>query len=51
MITTTTISKVITIKGTTGSTTKERGMLLLLEMEMVDLPKGQEMPGMVKVML
>ena len=40
MTTTTTISKMMTIKATIGSTTKERGMFLLLEMEMVDLPKG-----------
>jgi len=49
--TTTTISKAMGIKGTTGSTTKEREMLPLLEMEMVDLLGGQEMPGMMRVML
>lgn len=36
----TTISKAMKIKGTIGSTIKERGMLLLLDMEMVNLPKG-----------
>ena len=36
----TTISKAMEIKGTTCSTTKEREMLLLLDMVMVDLPKG-----------
>lgn len=49
--TTATISKATTIKGMAGSTTKEKGMLLLLNMEMVDLPKGQETPGMMNLML
>lgn len=40
MMTTTIIKKEIEIKGTIGSTIKEKGMLSLLEMEMVDLPKG-----------
>ena len=47
----TTISKAMAIKGTTGSTVKERGMLPLLDMIMVDLPKGRETPGMRKLML
>lgn len=43
MTTTTTITtKKVAIKGTTCSTIKEKGMLMLLEMEMVDLPNGQE---------
>ena len=33
------------IKGTTGSTTKERVMLSLLEMEMVVLRRSRETPG------
>ena len=48
---TTTISRATTIKGITGSTTKERGMLSLHDMEMVDFPKGRETPGMRKLML
>ena len=55
MMTTTTttapISKPMSIKGITGSTTKERGMLPLLDMEMVNLPKGRETTGMRKLML
>jgi len=51
MTTTTTISKVMAIKRTTSSTTKERGIFPLLEMEMVNFPKGQEIPDMMKVML
>jgi len=39
MTTTITISKAMAIKGTPSSTTKERGMFPLLEMELVDLPK------------
>lgn len=50
-ITTTTISKAMEIKGTTVITTKERGMLMLLKKEIFDLPRGQEMLGMMKVML
>jgi len=51
MTTITTTSRVMEIKGTTGSTTKERGMLLLLEMEMVVLPRSRETPDMKKLML
>lgn len=47
MMTTTTA----TIKGMIGSTTKEKGILLLLNMEMVDLPKDQETPSMMNLML
>ena len=47
----TTISGATTIKGMEGSTTKEKGMLPLLNMEMVDLPKDQETPGMMNLML
>ena len=47
----TTISKAMAIKGTTASTTMERGMLPLLDMEMVDLTKGRETPSMRKLML
>lgn len=39
------------IKGTTSSTIKEKAVLPLLDMEMVDLPKDQEIPGMRKIML
>lgn len=46
--TTTPTSKAMAIKGTTSSTTKERGMLLLLDMEMVVLPKGQETASQLK---
>lgn len=46
MTTTTTMSKAMAIKGTTGSKIKERGMLPMLDMEMVDLPKGREISGM-----
>ena len=49
--TTATIIEAMPIKGTTSSTIKERGMLSLLDMEMVDLPKDQEILGMRKVML
>ena len=49
--TTTTISGATTIKGMTNSTTKEKGMLPLLNMEMVDLPKDQENLGMMNLML
>ena len=53
MMTTTvaTISGETTIKGMGGSTTKGKGMLSLLNMEMVDLPKDQETPGMMNLML
>ena len=51
MTTITTTSREMAIKGTTGSTTKERGMLPLLEMEMVVLPRSRETPGMKKLML
>ena len=37
--TTATISGATTIKGMAGSTTKEKGMLSLLNLEMIDLPK------------
>ena len=40
MMMTTTTTRGIAIKGTTGATTKERGILPLLDMVMVDLPKG-----------
>lgn len=49
--TTTTTTKAMATKGTTSSTMKERGMLLLLDMEMVVLPKYQETPSMRKLML
>jgi len=49
--TTATISEATTIKGMVGSTTKEKGMLPLLNMEMVDLPKDQETLGMMNLML
>ena len=49
MLTTTT--KAMAIKGTTSSTTKEIGMLTLLDTKMVVLPKDQEIPSMRKVML
>ena len=49
--TATTISGATTIKGMADSTTKEKGMLLLLNMEMVDLPKDQKTPGMMNLML
>ena len=42
--TTTTISRATTIKGITGSTIKEREMLSLHDMEMVDLLRSQETP-------
>lgn len=48
MMTTTTTT---TTKAITSSTIKERGMLPLLDMEMVVLPKDQEISGMRKVML
>ena len=48
---TTTTSRPMTIEGTTGSITKERGMLLLLEMEVVVLPRNRETLGMMKLML
>ena len=51
MMTIITTSKAMAIKGTTGSTTKERGMLSLLEMEMVVLPRSRETLGMNKLML
>jgi len=37
---TTTTTKAMTIKGTTSSTTKERGILPLLDTEMVVLPRS-----------
>ena len=40
MTTITTTTRAMAIKGTTGSTTKERGMLPLLKMEMVVLPRS-----------
>ena len=46
----TTISGVTTIKGMADSTTKEKGMLLLLIKEMVALPRDQETPGMMNLM-
>ena len=49
--TTTTISRAMAIKGITSSTTKEKEMLLLHDMEMVDMPKGRETLGMKKLML
>ena len=49
--TTTTISGATTIKGMAGSTIKEKGMLPLLNMEIVDRPKDQETPGMMNLML
>ena len=49
--TTTTTTKAMAIKGITGSMINERGMLALFKMEMGDLPKRQEIPGMRKVML
>lgn len=39
-----------TIKET-SITIKEKGMLLLPEKEIIDLPRGQEMPGVMKIML
>ena len=53
MMTTTTITimKAMAIKRTRSSTTKERGILPLLDMEMVILPKGRETLGMRKLML
>jgi hypothetical protein len=50
-ITTVTISKAMLIDGTTSSKIKERGMLLLFDMKMVNLPKGRETPSMRNVML
>ena len=44
MMTTTTTTGRMAIKGTTGS--KERGRLPLVAMEMGNLSKGQEIPGM-----
>jgi len=49
--TTTTISGATTIKGMADSITKEKGMLSLLNTEMVDFPKDQETPGMMNLML
>jgi len=49
--TTTTISGATTIKGMVDSTTKEKGMLLLLIKEMVALPRDQETLGMMNLML
>ena len=46
-----TISRATTIKAMVDSTTKEKGMLPLLNMEMVDLPKDQETLGMMNLML
>ena len=46
-----TISKTMEIIGVTGSTIKKTEMLSLLDMVMVDLPKGREIPGMKKLML
>lgn len=43
MTTITTISKEMEIKGTKGSTTKERGMLPLLNMVMVDLQQVKKL--------
>ena len=51
MTTITTTSRAMAIEGTTGSITKERGILLLLEMEVVVLPRSRETPGMMKLML
>ena len=51
MTTITTTTKAMEIKGTTSSTTKERAMLPLLEMEMVVLPRSRETLGMKKLML
>lgn len=47
-MTTTSIKKEKIINETIGITIKERGMIPLLEKEIVDLLKGQEIPGMVK---
>ena len=47
--TTTTITKKMAIKGTKAI--KKRGMHPLLDMEMVVLPKDEEIPSMRKVML
>jgi len=41
MTTITTTLREMAIKGTTSSTAKERGMLTLLEMEMVVLPRSR----------
>jgi len=48
---TTTNSRVMAIKGTIGSITRERGMLLLLKMEVVSLPRSRETASMKKLML
>lgn len=45
---TTSIKKEKIIKETIGITIKERGMIPLLEKEIVDLLKGQEIPSMIK---
>jgi len=53
MITTTTktISRETTIKGMENSRTKEKGMLLLLIKETFALPRDQETPCMMNLML
>jgi len=48
--TTTKISGEKIIKGMVDSTIKENGMLPLLNMEMVTLPRDQENPGMMNLM-
>ena len=48
---TTTTSRAMAIEGTTNSITKGREMLLLLEMEVVVLPRSRETPGMMKLIL
>ena len=49
--TATTISGATTIKGMVGSTTKEKGILPLLNMEMVALSKDQEIPSLMNLKL
>jgi len=49
--TTTTILGATIIKGMENSTTKEKGILPLLNIEMFDLSKYQETPGMMNLML
>lgn len=53
MVTTTTatILGATSIKGMASSTTKEKGMLPLLNLEMADLPKYQENIGMINLIL
>ena len=51
MITTTTISREMEIKEITGSTIKEREILQLHDMEIVDLLRSQETPSMISLMV